>query len=571
MSGVPLVAATVPELLRRRAAAEPDAAAVIDPRGRVLRPGPWLAEAERLARGLVHRGVHAGDFVWLVAAEEDYRDFAVAYLAVLLAGAVAVPVSAGDHAPALRAHPRLRDAFTLSFGSGPGVAFADLAAGPEAPGPLPGIRPDMPAEVSFTSGTEGEPKAVVSYHETLCSTYASEALTSQPQQGSRFLLALPFGHTFAQTIFIDALQTLGAELHVLSGFEPRAFVAELGRRSIAVTFLVPSMLEILMREPELDWAGATALEVACVSGAAVRREALDFLARQVPHATVVNSYCGTEVWPAGTDWVYRPDEPVSAGLPWEGREIRVTGRDGEPLPPGEVGTLSMASLGVLPRTPLEDGGRPERGRWIRTGDLASIGADGRLTIVARAGDVFDCGGVLISPEELEAVLLDHPAITDAAVVPAAHPTLQAIPVALVVTARPVEPADVLAFALDRLGPERAPRSVRLVPAAPGIPRNRAGKVLRREAAALLDRLAGAEFTADHRSVELYLATTLGDLLGAPARPGNFFELGGDSLTALKLCLRLQADHGIRLDARLIREHPELGDLAKAITGTDRLR
>ncbi|MFV2103639.1 AMP-binding protein [Micromonospora sp. LOL_024] len=579
MTDAPRLAGTIVDALRWRRDHEPDAVALVSPDGAETTCRQWYDRALVAAYGLVARGVRPGDPVLLVADDRHWSDFAVSYVGVLLAGGVAVPVPVALY-PAIAATPQpLLGAVTVRHGElqvpdgpWPVVADLDLAGHPEAPSPLPELHGSDPAEISFTAGTEGPPKAVLSSHDTLTVRYTAEESPSQPGDGSGYLLVLPFGNTFAHTVFIDAMQTPGARLYVAGGFRPEDFVDRLCRAPIEVTFLVPAMVEALLRTPDLPWDKAGPVEVVCVSGAPVRAEALAYLGQVLPHATVVNSYCSTEAWPAGTDWAYTPDEAVNAGRPWECREVRVIAGDGTIAAPGDTGRVQLRTRGVRARRTVALSGRlPALGpdavaAWVGTDDLGFLDDHGRLHLIGRRGDVFTVGGLQIAPAQLEAVLLRHPAVRDAVVLPSPHPSLGAIPVALVVPSGEVTRRELLRVVIDEVGADRAPRAVYFVPA---VPRSAAGKVVRADAAELLARVRRVEAALrDEATVVSYLAGVVAELVNGVEAPDgwtNFFEHGGDSLAALRLCRRIKSDYGVAVQAREVAENPALRDLAEVVT------
>jgi acyl-CoA synthetase (AMP-forming)/AMP-acid ligase II len=182
-----------------------------------------------------------------------------------------------------------------------------------------------------------------------------------------------------------------------------------------------------------------------------------------------------------------PDKLHTVGKPAEGHDIRILDDAGRELPPGEVGEIVGASpaammLGYHNR-PADSAAAewhdPSGKRFIRTGDLGRFDADGFLTIVGRKKDVIISGGFNIYPVDLEAALVAHPAVAEAAVVGVASARWGETPVAFVVL-KPDQIVDgeaLRAFANARLGSTQRIADVSIVPA---LPRSPIGKVLKRE-------------------------------------------------------------------------------------------
>ena len=176
--------------------------------------------------------------------------------------------------------------------------------------------------------------------------------------------------------------------------------------------------------------------------------------------------------------------PPSCGPPLPVCEIRIRDPLGADLPPGEVGELCVRGPGLV-RGYWDD---PEatadtfREGWLHTGDLAFADAEGFVTIVDRMKDMLIRGGENIHCIEVEDVLFAHPDVIDAVVLPVPHPTLGEEPGAVVTLAAGSDatPETIRAFAAERLAPYKVPVRVRIWNGM--LPRNPAGKVIRRELA-----------------------------------------------------------------------------------------
>jgi long-chain acyl-CoA synthetase len=176
-------------------------------------------------------------------------------------------------------------------------------------------------------------------------------------------------------------------------------------------------------------------------------------------------------------------KPGSIGTPVEGVEIRLVGKDGQVIAPGEVGEIEIRGHNVM----KSYWGRPQetaatiRDGWLATGDMARADEDGYFYIVDRKKDLIIRGGYNVYPREVEEVLYEHPAVAEAAVVGIPHQALgEEIGAAVVLKAgADVSPAELSAYVKSRLAAYKYPRRVWLLDS---LPKGPTGKILRREVA-----------------------------------------------------------------------------------------
>jgi long-chain acyl-CoA synthetase len=180
-------------------------------------------------------------------------------------------------------------------------------------------------------------------------------------------------------------------------------------------------------------------------------------------------------------------KPGSIGTPVEGVEMRVVDADGHPLPAGEVGEIAIRGHNIMkgywgqPEATAEvmRGVGEPGGGWFLTGDLAQVDDDGYFFIVDRKKDLIIRGGYNVYPREIEEVLHEHPAVAEVAVIGIPHDELGE-DVGAAVVLKPgttATPADLRAFARDRVAAYKYPRHVWLLPE---LPKGPTGKILRRE-------------------------------------------------------------------------------------------
>jgi o-succinylbenzoate---CoA ligase len=419
------------------AARRPDGVALEGPE-RSLTYAELAAAAMDGAAALQRLGAHGRVAVALPPGE----DFVVAVHACLLAGVAAVPVDL-RHGPEERAR-RLAGAEVVV--DEPFRSREPLRGGgplnPEAAGDG-----DTPVAVMHTSGTTAAPKPVTLTRNNFMASALGSAVALGLDQVERWLCPMPLTHVGGLSIPIrSAIYATTAVLH--GRFETEAVLSDLmdpGRR-ITLVSLVPTMLARLLdagleRPPTLRWA--------LLGGGPIPP---GLLARaQAAGVPVAPTYGMTEAC----------SQIATFGWPLPGVELRISGDD-EILVRGGI---------VAPGAAATDG-------WLHTGDLGRLGPDG-LAIVGRLSDTIITGGENVAPTEVEAVLLEHPAVADAAVHARSDPEWgEAIVAAVVLRAgSTATAAELREHCAARLARFKVPKDVRFVD---DLPRTASGKLIRRD-------------------------------------------------------------------------------------------
>jgi acyl-CoA synthetase (AMP-forming)/AMP-acid ligase II len=172
----------------------------------------------------------------------------------------------------------------------------------------------------------------------------------------------------------------------------------------------------------------------------------------------------------------------SVGVPLPGVELRIVAPDGATLPPGAAGQVAIGGTRCQ-RAYVADPAERDQiwvDGWLMSGDLGYVDTDGHLWIVGRQKEIIIRGGHNVVPAEVESVLFEHPAVTEAAVAGVAHPVLGQDVAAWVVLRRPASIDELRSFLLARLADYKVPRRITVVSA---LPRNESGKVLKSRLAA----------------------------------------------------------------------------------------
>lgn len=471
---------TVPELLAARAAAHPERDAAVVPGAGSLTYGAWRSRSNALARGLRARGIEPGDRVALFFDNASWIDYAVSYVGVLAARAVAVPLSVRSAPRELEhmlGHSGARLVLARPGARDGGVDRRTVEAGMSGDPLDDPPAPDDPADILYTSGTTGLPKGVASRH-------VNVAYGEPPDpawEGRTFVHAIP-NATFAGTHAMLLLpMRAGMTNVVLPSFDPDAYCAAVERHRASFTYLVPAMGALIVSSGAHERHDLSSMRLVMFGAAPMPAGVLRRLAEAFGGARLLNLYGLTEAGQAVTRAVYDPSRPASVGKPAGATRVRIAGPSGAEQPAGEPGEVWLRLDGVRQREYYRDPDATARvfaGGWTRTGDIGYLDEDGYLYLVDRSKDLVIRGGLNVSTLEVEDVLHEHPSVAEAAVFGVPHDVLgEDVAVAVVVRGESVEEDELVAFCAARLADYKVPRHITVVD---GLPRNALGKVLKRQ-------------------------------------------------------------------------------------------
>ncbi|SFW88822.1 non-ribosomal peptide synthase domain TIGR01720/amino acid adenylation domain-containing protein [Amycolatopsis australiensis] len=514
-----------------------------------------FAELDARATGLARRLTAAGAGPERVVAIRLPRsaEAVVAILAAFKAGAAYLPIDPG--LPEERVRLLLEDTrpVVVLDGSEPRAGTDPAAA--SRPGPA------NAAYVLYTSGSTGRPKGVVVEHRGLANLLANHRGVFLGGPRTRAALTASFSFDTSWEPLLALVE--GHELHVLDDdtrLDPRAAVRYVRDHRIDLLDLTPTYLQQLIGAGLLT--GEHRPRTVLVGGEATGETLWRELAGS--GVTAHNYYGPTEVTVDATH------ARVAGGRPSIGRALGnlaayVLDAAGHPVPPGVPGELFLAgpqlARGYLNRPGLTAGRfvadpfGPPGTRMYRTGDRVRWTAGGQLDYLGRVDEQVKIRGFRVEPGEIEAVLRQHPAVTDATVV-ARDGRLVAYVVG--------ETRGLRAWLRDRLPEHLVPSAVVAIDT---IPLNRNGKIDRRALPAP-ERDAGAEYVPPRTTTERRLAAIWADVLGV-GRIGvtdSFFELGGDSITSMRITSRVREEFGIEVSPRALFTAPTLGRFAGGLHG-----
>jgi len=374
---------------------------------------------------------------------------------------------------------------------GPSQAGEDLIAlaARFVPGPLEPVRPQPEdiSGISFTGGTTGRPKGVVSSYRIMAALSAIQMSEWQWPQDVRFLVCAPLSH--AAAAFTLPVLLKGGSFVVMPGFSPRDWLAAVEEHRITTTMIVPAMLYAILDHPDLATRDTSSLETVFYGTAVVSPARMaQAIERFGP---VFYQFYGQNEAPMSVTVlrkeehdVSRPERLASCGRPVPWIRAALLDDDGTPVPrgrPGEIcvqGPLVMLGYYQMP----EETAEVLRGGWLHTGDIAREDDEGFWTIIDRKKDMIVSGGFNVYPREIEDVLTSHADVSAAAVI-GVPDDKWGESVKAVVVARPgatIDPEALMALVRERKGPVYAPKSVDVVEALPLTPVGKADKVALRE-------------------------------------------------------------------------------------------
>ncbi|MFN3389479.1 MAG: AMP-binding protein, partial [Allosphingosinicella sp.] len=448
--------------------------------------------AAAVASLLQARGVLAGDRVAILCRNR------IAFFEILFGcarlGAILVPLNwrmpplelaplVADAGPRLVFYGAEDAAAATALGLGDAIGLDDNYEALVAAAEPGSFRDHWPGDgiwyLLYTSGTTGRPKGVIYTYRMAVANYVNIGAAIDIRSTDTTLNFLPLFHTAG--INLHSLPTLfqGGRVTILPGFEVEAVIALLAARRIDTFFAVPTVYQSLLDHPgfaqlPLDHVRHWGCGGAPLADALVRRAAAAGIA-------VCNGMGMTETGP--TAFLQAPadarEKIGSVGKPQLLVGVRLVDRDGRDVADGEIGEVLFSGPAVTPgywnnaeatRAAFTADG------WLRSGDLARRDADGFYYVAGRRKEMFISGGENVYPAEVENVLAGHPAVCEAAVVPAPHPKWGEVGRAFVQVAcgrTPPDAAELEAFCRGRLAAYKVPRSFEFVR---DFPRTAAGKV-----------------------------------------------------------------------------------------------
>ncbi|MFF0228485.1 4-coumarate--CoA ligase family protein [Streptomyces sp. NPDC004629] len=367
-------------------------------------------------------------------------------------------------------------------------SLTDLSA---RTGPEPHLAIDPAEDIAvlpYSSGTTGIPKGVMLTHRQIATNLAQLEPAASAAPGDRILAVLPFFHIYGLTALMNAPLRLGATVVVLPRFDLETFLAAIETHRITGLYVAPPIVLALAKHPVVARYDLSSLRYVISAAAPLDARLAAVCARRLGLPPVGQAYGMTELSP-GTHVVpldaMEQAPPGTVGKLIAGTEMRIVSLDdpGRDLGTGEPGEILIRGpqvmKGYLGR-PDETAAMIDPDGWLHTGDVGHVDADGWLFVVDRVKELIKYKGFQVAPAELEALLLTHPGIADAAVIGVYDDDHNEVPHACVVrrsaAAGPTE-GEIMMYVAERVAPYKRIRHVTFID---GVPRSVSGKILRRE-------------------------------------------------------------------------------------------
>jgi acyl-CoA synthetase (AMP-forming)/AMP-acid ligase II len=493
-------------LILAQAAARGDRAAFVDgASGRALSFAQVAEGVQRVAAALARRGFGRGDVLAVVL--PNLPEYALVFHGVLRAGGVVTTAnplytaeelahqlgltracfvvtipSCVDKVRAAAQGTAVREVFVVGDAAG-ATPFDELL---RDAGPPPEVRIDPARDLAvlpFSSGTSGRPKAVMLTHRNLVAItrQVEGAGLSSFDENARALAVLPFFHIYGMVALMSFPLYRGACCVTLPRFELENFLQVAQDQRATHLYLVPPIVLALAKHPLVDRYDLSSVR-RINSGAAPLDAGVQLAVAARLRTGVSQGYGMTETSLAisiTADGELQPREGASGRLLPNMQARIVDAASGALLGPGQDGEIVVRGPNVMQGyldDPASTAACLDDEGWLRTGDIGHIDAEGYVYVVDRVKELIKYKGMQVAPSELEGVLLAHPAVADAAVIPSPDEEAGEIPKAFIVLKGEADAAALMAWVAQRVAPHKR---IRLLEIVPQIPKSPSGKILRR--------------------------------------------------------------------------------------------
>ncbi|MDI6857793.1 MAG: AMP-binding protein [Dehalococcoidia bacterium] len=491
----------LPELLRRTVQTFADKPALISAEGDMRTYGRVWSDARKVARLLQDKGVEKGDKVAIFS--PNHVDYAAVFYGSLLAGATVTTLN-----PLYTAHEaqtQLADAEAVAI-----FVYSPMAAAvQEAKKGLPLLREVFPidqladvlggvsedyrpvqinpredvAALPYSSGTTGMPKGVMLTHYNITSNVAQGLVTRFVSSDMVGLWTLPLFHIYGMTVLMSSGVARGGTGIVMMRFDAEQMLYLIEKHRITDIYLAPPAILAMVNVPNATSRFDTSSLQVIGSGAAPLPLEIGERAKSMFKCVVSQGYGMTETSPTTNTNPLDRVKLETVGPPFPDTFEKIVSLDtGEELPPTEVGELLVKGPQVMKgywKNPKETAECLTEDGWLRTGDIGRFDEENYLCLIERKKEMIKYKGYQVAPAEIEALMHQHPAVLDVAVIPKPDAAGGEIPKACVVLRPGVEcaPEQLMAFVAERVAPYKKIREVEFFRE---IPKTASGKILRRD-------------------------------------------------------------------------------------------
>jgi len=500
---------TIPEVpltsfvLQRAAELGNKPALIEGPTGRIVTYVKLAESIRRVAASLAARGFVKGEVFGILS--PNVPEYAIAFHGVALLGGIITPINplytereiahqlkdAGakflvtgpqfiDKARAAAEAAQIEELFVFGESEG-ATAFASLL---ESNGDVPAVEIDPRNDLvvlPYSSGTTGLPKGVMLTHQNLVANICQMEGLDYFTEKDTLIAVLPLFHIYGLVVILNMGLSTGATIVTMPRFELEHFLRALQDYGVTMAHIVPPIVLALSKNPAVDSYDLSKLQ-SIFCGAAPLGAALTQAFTDRIKCNVRQGYGMTETSPVTHS---SPSDPRqvkfgSVGVCAPNTECKVVDlQTGAPLGPNKEGEICVRGPQVMKgylNQPEATAHTIDSEDWLHTGDVGYAGQDGHFFIVDRAKELIKYKGFQVAPAELEAILLTHPAILDAAVIPSADQEAGEVPKAFVVLRSEATSQEILDFVTARVAPFKKIRHIEFTDT---IPKSTSGKILRR--------------------------------------------------------------------------------------------
>jgi acyl-CoA synthetase (AMP-forming)/AMP-acid ligase II len=504
LADVALRDVSITERLFEGLAMDPHRVVLIDgPTGATMTGADLRDRIERLAAGLTAAGFGAGQVVAIMA--PNMPDYATVFHAVAYAGGTITTINPTYTASEVR--HQLKDSGASLVVTVPAFlatvqeAVADMLQVREvivigqdaAHKSIDDVMTAVPqtAQVSvdldryilvlpYSSGTTGLPKGVMLSHRNLVVNVDQIIPLLDIREGEATVAFLPFFHIYGMNVLMNSFLSAGGKLVTMPRFDLQAVLTHIQTHQVRLLLVAPPVAIALAKHPMVDQFDMTSLQVVLSAAAPLGPEVSEVCGKRLG-CVAIQGYGMTELSPLSHAVPHRNPKPGSVGVTAPNSQTRIvdpaTGANQGPGAEGEVWVRGpQVMLGYLNNP--EATAKTMDGDWLKTGDLGMIDEDGYLFIRDRLKELIKVKGFQVAPAEVEAELLSHPDVADAAVIGVPDDEAGELPMAFVVSAAgAAQDVTALQAALrSRLSSYKVPARIEFIDA---IPKSAAGKILRR--------------------------------------------------------------------------------------------
>lgn len=350
---------------------------------------------------------------------------------------------------------------------------------------LADLKPSDASDLMFTSGTTGKPKGVVSVHRACIQAFREYVRVLKLKPGERYLVINPFFHTFGYKAGWVAGLLAGTTILPEQVFDADTVLHRIESERINILPGPPTLYLSLLAHPTLEHRNLSSLRVAVTGASTIPPVLIESMRNTLGIETVTTAYGLTEC--GGLATICDPTSSAdviaqTSGSAIDGTEVAIFDQDGNALPKGQSGEVCIRGFHVMKayfEDPKATADTIDENRWLHTGDIGELDADGNLKITGRIKDMFIVGGFNCYPAEIEAALAENQQIEQSAVIGVPDERMGEVGCAYIVVKNgcTLDEAEVIRWSRERMSNYKVPRYVRFVD---NLPVNASNKVLKNE-------------------------------------------------------------------------------------------